>query len=162
MININYSHQDIFILIENKIYIEVKSVDANKTKNPINYLNLQLDTGAFITLINKFTAEEHDYKIIKPKSCGINGFSQQGLICDLRTIPYSIFCEFIIKDFIIATPCSNDVNVTEVLGMNLLENFNFGFDFSDNKIFLSKRLNFISGLPKYKIGEINKVDESNK
>ncbi|MCL2169940.1 MAG: hypothetical protein FWB74_07940 [Defluviitaleaceae bacterium] len=61
---------------------------------------------------------------------------------------------------IIATPVDDGVRVSEVLGMNILENFDFGFGLSSREIFLAKRGDFISDKPRYKSGDINLADLS--
>ena len=71
-----------------------------------------------------------------------------------------IFCGYEIKDVIIATPADDGVKVSEVLGMNILENFDFGFNLSRREIFLAKRDDFISDKPRYKSGDINLADLS--
>ena len=123
-------------------------------------VELLVDTGAFITLMRKDAAEELGLKIKEERGCIIAGFSEKGLICDLREIPTVIFCGFEVNDMIIATPHNDEVKVTEVLGMNLLENFDFGFNLTQEKIYLSKRPPFVSNKPKYKSGEIRLFNET--
>jgi len=144
---------DIEISDDNKIFVDLAGVDTSR--KPVKRIELICDTGAFITIIGKERAEASGYPIIESKGCIISGFSEKGLICDLRKISCAIFCGFEIKDVIIATPHENGVRISEVLGMNVLENFNFGFNLTEKKIYLNKRESFESFKPKYKCGEIN-------
>ena len=118
-----------------------------------------IDTGAFITMMNKKTASRRGYPIIDVKGCAISGFSQQGLLCDLRKIQLVVFCGYTIKNVIVATPHYDNVEVSEVLGMNVLENFNFAVSLDNKEIFLNKRNTFVSEKPKYTSGEIGFFSE---
>jgi hypothetical protein len=149
-----------FKVSENKIIIHIQSVDYQNRKMPVNQHSLQIDTGAFITMLNKSSAEERGYPIVDEKGCAISGFSQQGLLCDVRKIPVVIFCGFTIKDVIIATPHHDNVAVSEVLGMNVLENFDFGLNQDKGEIYLNKRDSFASEKPKYKSGEVSLLIET--
>jgi len=62
-----------------------------------------------------------------------------GLLCDLRSIPYVILSDYIIKDVIIATPSEDGIEFNEVIGMNILEKFNFGFDLDKGLMYISKK-----------------------
>ena len=150
---VNYSNRGNFDLIDNKIMIALLSID--QSRKPVKKLNLILDTGAFITIINKKAAILNDYRVIEGESCHIRGFSEKGLLCDLRLVPTVIFCGYEIKDVIIATPKADGIIVSEVLGMNILENFNFGFDLCKQEIYINKRNDFISNKPRYQSGEVN-------
>jgi len=155
MYSINYSHKGSFDVIENKMIINIQSVDYQNRKQPVTEVDLLIDTGAFITMLNKKTADANGYPIITVQGCAVSGFSQQGLLCDLRKIPVMIFCGFTINDVLIATPHDGNVTVSEVLGMNVLENFDIGFEQTKREIYLNKRTFFVSEKPKYKCGEVS-------
>ncbi|MDR2167492.1 MAG: hypothetical protein LBE35_06565, partial [Clostridiales bacterium] len=72
-----------------------------------------------------------------------------------RIIPVAVFCGFRIRDVIVATPHDDGVRITEVLGMNILENFDFGFSLSKSEIYLSINRGFASQKPKYSCGSIS-------
>jgi len=160
MNSVHYPNKGSFVINGNKMVISPISIDSSS--RPAKDLDLIIDTGAFITLINRTTAEVNGYKIIEEKSCHISGFSEKGLLCDLRIIPTMIFCGFEIKDVIIATPADGGVKVSEVLGMNILENFDFGFNLTKKEIYINKRTNFISDKPRYQSGEVNVSDYCTK
>ncbi|MCL2199458.1 MAG: hypothetical protein FWB80_11085 [Defluviitaleaceae bacterium] len=154
--NIGYTHKDAIRITENKI--EVSLITINNGKTPVKSHDLLLDTGAFLTILNKRAAELNGYEIYKEKACTISGFSEKGLLCDLRKIPIAFFCNHKIEDVIIATPHEN-IQVTEVLGMNILENFTFGLDFSAKEIFTKIRADFASQKPRYKCGAVSILTE---
>ena len=160
MCNVSYSHVGNFGVTENKMIIEVQSVDYHNRQEPIQWLDLLIDTGAFITMLSKATAEENGYPIIQSQGCKISGFSQKELLCDLRKIPIMVFCGYMVKDVIIATPHDDNVLVSEVLGMNILENFDFGINQDKREIFLNQRVSFVSEKPKYKSGEVSLFSET--
>jgi len=160
MYNVRYSHKGNVDVAENKIITEIQSIDYRNRQRPVSRHDLLIDTGAFITMLNKVTAEERGYPIVDVKGCAISGFSQQGLLCDVRKIPVVIFCGFTIKDVFIATPHYDNVTVSEVLGMNVLENFDFGLSQTNDEIYLNKRAFFVSEKPKYKSGEISLFTET--
>ena len=160
MNTVDYSHVGGFDVLENKMIIGLQSVDYKNKNQPIGQVDLLIDTGAFLTMLSKATAEENGYPITKPQGCRISGFSQKDLLCDLRKIPVVIFCGYTIKDVIVATPHDDNASVSEVLGMNVLENFDFGFNLSKREIYLNKREAFISEKPKYKSGEVELFSET--
>ena len=160
MNSVNYSHVGGFDMLENKMVISLRSVDYKNKNQPVGQADLLIDTGAFLTMMSKDTAEENGYPITKPQGCRISGFSQKELLCDLRKIPVVIFCGYTIKDVIVATPHHDNVSVSEVLGMNILENFDFGFNLNKREIYLNKRDSFISEKPKYKSGEVELFSET--
>ena len=161
MYNISYSHKGKVDATQNKLIVNIQSVDYQNRNLPVIQHDLLIDTGAFITILNKANAEERGYPIIDEKGCAISGFSQQGLLCDVRKIPVIIFCGFTIKDVIIATPHDDNVMVSEVLGMNVLENFDFGLSQTNDELYLNKRASFVSEKPKYKSGEVSLLADEN-
>jgi len=153
-----YSHTENIINVESKIIIGLITIDD--TAIPAKQFDLLFDTGAFITLIRKDRALEHGYKIVEEKACAISGFSEKGLLCDLRRIPTAVFCGFRLDDILVATPHDDGVKVVEVLGMNIIENFDFGFSLSKNEIHLNVRRGFVSQKPKYQCGKVSVVNEN--
>ena len=157
-IEISYSNKDKIKVERNIIMATFTSI--NSTRSPVDSFPLLLDTGAFITLIGKDRANLYGYAVFEEKGCIISGFSEKGLICDLRKIPTVIFCGFRIDDVLIATPHYDDVRVTEVLGMNILENFIFGIDIANEEIYMNTRQTFVSQKPKYKSGYVSLIQNS--
>ncbi|MCL1885101.1 MAG: retropepsin-like domain-containing protein [Defluviitaleaceae bacterium] len=153
MFNVSYTNKDKLSISKNKIFVDLYIV--NDSRKPIEQLNIILDTGAFMTLLDKDAAISSGYEIIEERGCIISGFSEKGLVCDLRKIPTLVFAGFKIKDVIIATPHEDDIGAAEVLGMNILENFNFHIDIETEEIYLNKRGAFTSQKPRYACGEIN-------
>ena len=148
-----YSRTDKIKISKNKIHITLTTI--NTTRDPVTRHSLLFDTRAFITLINKNIAELNGYGIFEENGCIISGFSEKGLVCDLRRIPIVVFCGFRIDDVLVAVPHDDRVHVTEVLGMNILENFRFGLDFEKAEIYLNVRGDFVSQKPKYQCGNVS-------
>lgn len=151
--NIDYSHKDKIHVIGNKAHVSIVTIDDSR--NPAKWIPLIFDTGAFITIINKDFANANGYQVYQPKACIIAGFSEKGMVCDLRKIPTVVFCGFRINNVLIATPHEDDVPVADVLGMNIIENFNVGLNFTEEEIYISIRDNFISQKPKYRCGDVS-------
>jgi predicted aspartyl protease len=79
-----------------------------------------------------------------------------GLVCDLRKVSYAMLYDFVIKDVIVATPSDDDVIITEVIGMNVLEKLQFGVDFDNSIIYLAKSSNNITRInPDFTCGAVS-------
>ncbi|MCL2170582.1 MAG: retropepsin-like domain-containing protein [Defluviitaleaceae bacterium] len=148
-----YTNKSKITYCDNVPSISIMIIDHSRI--PAKPLELVIDTGAFITVIRKETAERLGLRVVDMRGCLISGFSERGMVCDLRLIPTMVFCGFRINDVLVATPHDDGINVTEVLGMNILENFSFGMDFGSEEIFAGVRGEFISQKPRYKCGEIS-------
>ncbi|MCL2717250.1 MAG: hypothetical protein FWE14_00495 [Lachnospiraceae bacterium] len=72
------------------------------------------------------------------------GINDIGLVCDLRKVSFVVLYDFVVNDVLIATPSEDDVVITEVLGMNVLEKFHFGFDLKGHWLYLSRNESGIS------------------
>ncbi|MCL2014595.1 MAG: retropepsin-like domain-containing protein [Oscillospiraceae bacterium] len=156
--SITYTRTERLTIDESKINIDLVTIDD--TNRPAKNFNLILDTGAFITLIRKDRAQKNGYKIEKERACRIAGFSEKGLLCDLRRIPTAVFCGFRLDDIIVATPHDDGIEVSEVLGMNIIENFNLGLDLDEEQIYLNVRHNFVSQKPRYQCGKVSVINEN--
>jgi len=84
MYSVSYSHKGNVDVEDNKVIVEIQSIDYQNRKSPVGRHDLLIDTGVFITMMNKKTANRRGYPIVDVKGCAISGFSQQGLLCDLR------------------------------------------------------------------------------
>ncbi|MCL1988424.1 MAG: hypothetical protein FWG64_10725 [Firmicutes bacterium] len=156
--SIEYFHKESLKIQNNSIHIPLITIDTSR--KPAKAISLQLDTGAFITTMPKNEAVDNGYKVIEENGCVISGFSEKGLLCDLRVIPVLVFCGFAIENAIFATPHDDNVKIASVLGMNILENFDLGLNFTNNEIFVAVRSNFISQKPKYQSGAVHLLEES--
>lgn len=67
---------------------------------------------------------------------GITGI---GIVCDLRRVSFITLNGFTIEDVVVATPHDDNIEITEVLGMNVLEKFSMGMDFDNDSFYLRKR-----------------------
>jgi hypothetical protein len=83
------------------------------------------------------------------------GITDIGLVCDLRKVSYITLCGFEIRDVIVATPREDSAVINEVLGMNVLEKFDLGYDLDNNWLYLSKRLSAVTRVkPEYVCGSV--------
>jgi len=154
---ISYAHKDSIVVSDSKIHTALTSIDDSPM--PVKWFPILFDTGAFITLISKNRAQTNGYGVVAEKACTISGFSEKGLLCDLRKIPTAVFCGFRIDDILIATPHDDGVEIAEVLGMNVIENFEFGLNLSKEEIYLSVRHGLVSQKPKYQCGKVSLLSE---
>jgi hypothetical protein len=84
-----------------------------------------------------------------------------GLVCDLRRVSYAVLFKYVVKDVIIATPSEDGIVITELIGMNLLEKFNFGLDVEDKWLYLSKRTSVNAHVnPDYTCGNVSLITEN--
>ena len=156
MTAISYKNKIPMNVENNQAFIEVYSVD--NSRKPVKPLIFMLDTGAFMTTMQKENAIKNGYKIHTPKALIIGGFGGGSVLCDLRVIPTLLFCGYKIKDAIIATPNADNIAINEVVGMNILENFQFGIDFALSELYANIRGKYVSQKPKYQCGEVSLMD----
>jgi len=156
MTKISYKNKTSLKIKDNQAFIDLYSIDNSNT--PAKKLTFLLDTGAFMTTLLKETAIDNGYKIHTPKAFVIGGFGGGSVLCDLRVIPMLLFCNYKIKDAIIATPNADNIPINEVVGMNILENFQIGVDFALRELYANSRGKFVSQKPKYQSGEVSLMD----
>ena len=80
---------------------------------------------------------------------------------DVRKISAAVFCGYRMSDVLVATPHFDDVSVTEVLGLNILENFHIGLNFEKEELYAQIRTDFVSQKPKYQCGNVRLAQEKN-
>jgi hypothetical protein len=96
--------------------------------------------------------EGDDDRLIK--ELRLRGIKDVGLVCDTRKIDSVELRGFIVEDVIIATPCDEGAAITQVLAMNVLEKFHFGFDLRGAKLYLGIRDGVsLYAEPRYKCGK---------
>ncbi|MCL2016360.1 MAG: hypothetical protein FWG68_08970 [Defluviitaleaceae bacterium] len=156
MTAINYANKISVETKDNQAFIVLHSID--NSRQPVKELRFLLDTGAFITTMQKEMAIKHGFKVTVPNAIEIGGFGGSKIFCDLRVIPTLIFCGYKMQDVIIATPTADKLPITEVVGMNILENFQFGVDFALCELYANARGRYISQKPKYQCGEVSLMD----
>ncbi|MCL1997193.1 MAG: retropepsin-like domain-containing protein [Turicibacter sp.] len=156
MTEIKYKYKDLLEVKDNQSFITLYSVD--NSDHPMKPLVFLLDTGAFMTTMQKEKAIECGFKVDTPKAFVIGGFGGGSVLCDLRVIPTLLFCNYKIKDAVIATPNADNIPINEVVGMNILENFQIGVDFALRELYANIRGKFVSQKPKYQSGEVSLMD----
>ncbi|MCL1997411.1 MAG: hypothetical protein FWG65_01435, partial [Turicibacter sp.] len=156
MTKISYKNKTSLNIKDNQAFIDLYSIDNSNT--PAKKLTFLLDTGAFMTTMQKEKAIKRGFKVVEPKSFIIGGFGGGSVLCDLRVIPTLLFCGYKIKDAVIATPNADNIAINEVVGMNILENFQFGIDFALSELYANIRGKYVSQKPKYQCGEVSLMD----
>ena len=125
-------------------------IDTESRYNkPISFI---VDTGAFITIINKETAIKNkiDLLPIKLKDLELGGFVG-GTKVDLVEVPQFIIGDRTITNVVVAIP---QIDTTQnILGLNVLEYFNFHIDTDDNYIYFQDS-NEYKIEDKYRCGEV--------
>jgi hypothetical protein len=85
-----------------------------------------------------------------------NGLPDVGLVYDLRIIPLAVLCGYKIENMVVATPNEDNIDITEVLGMNVLGRFDFGISLEKKKIYLSENAGtYVPPNPDYMCGSIS-------
>jgi len=156
MTAISYKYKIPLTIKDNQAFIDLYSVENSRT--PMTRLPFMLDTGAFITTMTKENALKNNFKIDTPKALQIGGFGGGSILCDLRVIPTLVFCGYKMQNALIATPSHDNIAIKEVVGMNVLENFQIGLDFALCELYANNRGYFISQKPKYQCGEVSLME----
>ncbi|MCL1998551.1 MAG: retropepsin-like domain-containing protein [Turicibacter sp.] len=156
MIAINYKYKIPLEVLNNQVFVKLYSVD--NSRQPMKPLTFLLDTGAFMTTMEKEKAVKRGFKVSESKALVIGGFGGGSILCDLRVIPTLVFCGFQIKNALVATPNADNIAINEVVGMNILENFQLGIDFALSELYANIRGKYVSQKPKYQCGEVSLMD----
>jgi len=98
-----------------------------------------LDTGAFITVISRDIAREFGYDKLPKMSAKIKGYSGE-VPADFIRIPGLKVLEPLLTDIPVLIPVSSEYK-QNVLGLNVLEYFNYYLDTENDKLYLSKNPN---------------------
>ncbi|MDR2599296.1 MAG: retroviral-like aspartic protease family protein [Oscillospiraceae bacterium] len=98
-----------------------------------------LDTGAFMTVISRDIAKEFGYDKLPKVSAKIKGYSGE-VSADFVRIPGLKVLEPLLTDVPVLIPHSNEHKLN-VLGLNVLEYFNYYFDTENDKLYLCNNPN---------------------
>jgi len=107
-----------------------------ETGNNSNFaVDFILDTGAYLTVLTKMTAELFGFDKLEPlvKKVPLTGFAGFKVEGDLIEIPMLFGGKRI--DAKVAVPYVDTMN--DILGLNVLEHFNYLIDNSNDKIYFS-------------------------
>ena len=98
-----------------------------------------LDTGAFMTVISRDIAKEFGYDRLPKVSAKIKGYSGE-VPADFVRIPGLKVLDPLLTDVPVLIPHSNE-HKQNVLGLNVLEYFNYYIDTENDKIYLGNNTN---------------------
>ena len=109
--------------------------------NKVSFINHAVyfifDTGAYLTVLSRKTARKLGYDKIKPIQSRIKltGFADSQCEGDLVEIPAMMIGGRMIEDVRVAIPYV--VTEDDILGLNVLEYFNYLIDSANDKIYFS-------------------------
>ena len=150
-ININFRSKQKLFFEKAHYYIEIPIIldKESRINKPISFI---VDTGAFVTIINRRTAKslEIDLLPVKTKDHPLGGFAGSTKV-DLVEVPQLIIADRTITDIIVAIP---QIETTQnLLGLNVLEFFNFYIDTDENYIYFQDSDTYKTE-ERYRCGEI--------
>ena len=135
MININMTFRCKQELLFRKTHYYIKiPIILDKESRYNKPISLIVDTGAFVTIINKETANRYklDLLPIKLRDHPLGGFAGSTKV-DLVEVPQIIIGNRTISDVVVAIP---QIETTQnILGLNILEYFKFYVDTDENYIY---------------------------
>jgi len=121
-------------------------------------LNLILDTGAYITVISRRTAIYCGFDKLPSKVVTINGFGGNGETADAVRIPGLRILDKLITDVPVLIPHRKDLT-QEVLGLNVLEYFNYYIDTENSRLYMKLNQNPMPYDEMVACGEIYTMEE---
>jgi clan AA aspartic protease (TIGR02281 family) len=116
-------------------YVTIRTIYAGSDINGTD-IDFILDTGAFMTVISRDIAREFGYDKLHKLSAKIKGYSGE-VSADFVRIPGLKVLEPLLTDVPVLIPHSNEYK-QNVLGLNVLEYFNYLIDTENDKLYLSK------------------------
>jgi len=111
-----------------------------------SYSNHQVDfvfdTGAYLTVLTKYTAEQFGFDKVTPVQTDIplTGFADSKCSGDLIEIPGMLIGGKILVDVRVAIPYIDTED--DILGLNVLEYYNYLIDSSNDKIYFSESITY--------------------
>ena len=132
-------------------YIKIPII-LDKSSRYNTVISFILDTGAFVTIINRRTAKslKIDLLPVKVKDHPLGGFAGSTKV-DLVEVPQLIIGDRTITNIIVAIP---QIETTQnLLGLNVLEYFKFYIDTDDNYIYFQDSDTYKTE-DKYRCGEV--------
>ena len=100
-------------------------------------IDFVFDTGAYLTVITQKTARRMGFDKIRPIQTNIplTGFADSQCEGDLVEIPGMLIGGRMLEDVRVAVP--HIANTDDILGLNVLEHFNYLIDSTNDKIYFS-------------------------
>lgn len=98
-------------------------------------VNFILDTGAYLTVLSRRTAIRCGYDKLPSTVVTINGFGGSGEPADVVRIPGLKILDKFVTDVPVLIPHGKDLT-QEVLGLNVLEYFNYYVDTENTRLYM--------------------------
>jgi len=98
-------------------------------------INFILDTGAFMTVISRDTAEQFGYDTLPKILSRIKGYSGEA-VADFTRIPSLRILDTLLTDVPVLIPHSMELR-QNIVGLNVLEYFNYYVDNENDRLYLS-------------------------
>jgi len=123
------------------IFVPTFYSQSSYSNDRINYI---FDTGAYITVINKEIAAIFGFDLLPPivSNIALKGFAGE-CTGDMKIIPGLIIGSYMLKNIKVAIPYA-DIK-SNILGLNVLENFNYFLDNTNDFVYFS--LNSAPNIP---------------
>ncbi len=122
---------------EGHFYIQIPIIREGTKRD--EYIDFILDTGAYITVISRRTAIKYKYDILPKDRVNLHGFTGNEL-ADLVEIPALKIMDKVMTNVKVLIPVDININ-QEVLGLNVLEYFNYYIDTKNDKIYFKENDN---------------------
>ena len=102
-------------------------------------IDLIVDTGAFMTVVSRDIAKRFGYDKLPKASSRIKGYSGEAS-ADFVRIPGLKILDTLFTDVPVLIPNSSDLK-QNILGLNVLEYFNYFFDNENDRLYLNANPN---------------------
>lgn len=121
------------------LIVEVTVPISGKSKSKIDLI---LDTGAYVTVISKPTAQRIKLPVGTGKPASLHGFTEEQapIAGELIEVPQMVLGKHTVNDFKVIVPL-DDIVVSEVLGDNVLNYFIYTVDNDKDVIYFKKNPN---------------------
>ena len=119
---------------EGHLYLFAKLFHEGATDEG-SLVNFILDTGAYLTVVSRRTAMRCGFDKLPSTEVTINGFGGDGEPADVVRIPGLRILNRLITDVPVLIPHRKDLT-QEVLGLNVLEYFNYYVDTENDRIYM--------------------------
>ena len=119
------------------IYVHVFPLDSILVKIPVVF-----DSGAYITVVTRMSARKIGLPLSGTYTANLTGFNKErgSDKAEIVTVPKIEIGKHIVEDVQILVPLE-DIEITEVIGENVLEYFTYTVDHDIDRVYFTKNLN---------------------
>jgi len=99
------------------------------------------DTGAYLTVLTRFTAHKIGLPLAGVHTANLTGFNKErgSDRAEIVIVPKIEIGKFIVEDVQVLVPLE-DIEITEVIGENVLEYFTYTVDHAIDRVYFAKNL----------------------